>query len=243
MRFSFLILTWNRFKFLEICIGALIKSIDRPATCEIVVMDNGSTDETPEVLSRYWHNKLVKVIQLTKNDGLEAYKHLFNIAKGEYLVEIDDDVLEFPRMVDNLFLDYMQTFPQYGYLALNVIQNEFTSGAKPGPEHYTEETVNGRTIEKGPTGGWCTCFRKADYSKVKLDLMLTTLSMKEGEDGFLSGKLKEKLGLESGIIKSEFCFHACGPYYAKQYGHLDREIEKYATSGMEQMANQYRNLK
>jgi glycosyltransferase involved in cell wall biosynthesis len=241
MKFSFLILTWNRFKFIEICIEALIKSIDNPMVCEIVIMDNGSTDNTFEVLRRYKDNKLLKVIHLRKNYGLDAYKQLFDIAKGEYIVEIDDDVLELPNSLDNIFIDYMQTFPQYGYIALNVIQNEFTNGAKPEPEHYTEETINGKTIEKGPTGGWCTCFRKKDYKQLKLDLMFTTLNMKEGEDGFLSSKFKEKLGLESGIIKSTFCFHACGSYYAKQYGHVDREIEKYTTSGMEEIANHYRN--
>lgn len=243
MKFSFVILTWNRYKFLEICIEALVKSIDNPLECEIVIMDNGSIDNTSEVLKRYKDKKLFKIIILKENRGLNAYKQLFDAAKGEYIVEIDDDVLELPDKIDTIFYDYMQTFPHYGFIALNVIQNEFTNGAKPDPEHYTEETVNGKTIEKGPTGGWCTCFRRKDYNRLRFNLMFANLNMKKSEDGFLSRKFKDKLGLESGIIKSVFCFHACGPYYAKQYGHLDREIEKYTTSGLKEMANHYRNQK
>jgi glycosyltransferase involved in cell wall biosynthesis len=239
MKTSFIILTWNRYKFLEKCLEALIPSIANPHDCEIVVMDNGSTDGTRDVLMKYKDNKLFRVILRSKNYGLDSYKKLFNYAKGDQIVIVDDDVLAFPNELDNIFTDYMQTFPHYGFIALNVIQNEFTNGAKPGPEHYTEETVNGKTIEFGPTGGWCACFRKSDYKKIWLKVAFANLNMKNSEDGFLARSLHKKLGLKSGIIKNQVCFHATGPYYAKQYGHLDREIEKYKQSGLQELVDSY----
>ncbi len=47
MKFSYLILTWNRRAFLERCISELVANIGA-SDSEIIVMDNGSDDGTPE---------------------------------------------------------------------------------------------------------------------------------------------------------------------------------------------------
>jgi glycosyltransferase involved in cell wall biosynthesis len=239
MKFSFVVLTWNRYKFLEKCLQELISSIENHDDSEVIVMDNGSVDKTQEILNSYRHSNLVRVILLKKNYGLNAYKRLFAEGKGEYIVIVDDDVLQFPPKLDLVFADYMRTFPDYGFIALNVVQNQFTNGAKPGPEYYTEETRSGKTIQRGPTGGWCACFRKSEYQKVRLRLMFCNLSMKRSEDGFLAKNFEKKLSLKSGIISDVICFHASGPYYAKQYGHLEREIEKYTKSGLKSLVDEY----
>jgi glycosyltransferase involved in cell wall biosynthesis len=240
MKYSFVLLTWNRYKFLEQSLPALIASIENPDDCEIVVMDNGSTDKTPEILRGYQEKSFIRVITRDKNYGLPAYKKLFKLAQGDYIVVVDDDVLEFPKCVDRIFTEYFQRFPDYGFLALNVVQNEYTNGAKPGPESYIADTRDGKTVERGPTGGWCACFRKSNYQKLWLPLLIYPLSMKRPEDGFISRNFKRKLNLESGIIRDHSCFHACGPHYARVYGHLDREIQKYAESGLSSFVDEYK---
>lgn len=162
------------------------------------------------------------------------------MAKGEYVVIFDDDVLEFPQGLDDIFSDYMTTFPNYGFLALNVVQDEFTKGAKPGMEHYVEDSRDGKIIESGPAGGWCACFRKRDYNKIMFKFIFTHLSMKKSQDGVLTNLFYSKLKLKYGIIKNAICFHACGPYYAKQYGHMDHEIAKYINNGLDSIADEYK---
>ncbi|MFF5381955.1 glycosyltransferase family 2 protein [Pedobacter suwonensis] len=242
MKFSFVILTWNRYKFLEKCIAALLSSISGKYLYEVIIMDNGSTDCTPEILEQYKKNENVRIITRNKNYGLKAYKRLFFHARGEYVVIVDDDVLEFPESVDTLFLDYMENFKNYGFIALNVIQNEFTDGAKPSIDMYTEETKGDMVIEAGPTGGWCACFRKRDYNKILFRFLFTKVNMKVGEDGLLSALFWKHLRLKHGLIKNAYCFHACGPYYAKEYGHLDREIEKYKISGLDEHVERYKKF-
>lgn len=243
MKFSFLLLTWNRSKFLELCLRGLFSSIRDRDACEIIVMDNGSTDGTRALLESMAGEKGLRTILRAKNHGLESYRKLFREAKGEYVIVVDDDVLEFPYALDDIFLEYMKLFPDYGYLALNVVQNEHTNGAKPSPEAYTEESREGRTLQLGPTGGWCSCFRRSEYRKLWLRLLFATFDMKTSEDGFLAGNFRKVLGLKSGIIRDHVCFHAAGPYYAAQYGHLDREIAKYKLSGMSEIVNMYEQFR
>ncbi|TDO21420.1 glycosyltransferase family 2 protein [Pedobacter duraquae] len=241
MKISFVLLTWNRYKFLEKCLEALIPAIAHPEHAEIIVMDNGSTDNTPNVLARYASQKNLKVVTRKKNYGLNAYKKLFGMAKGEYVVIVDDDVLSFPKGLDDIFVDYMNAFPDYGFIALNVIQDKFTKGAKPPQENYTDDVRGDKIIEKGPTGGWCACFRKKQYNKVRLRFIFTNLDMKQSEDGLLSHLMLRRLKLKSGLIKNELCLHACGPHYAKVYGHMERELEKYEKSGLQHIVEEYKN--
>ncbi len=241
MKFSFVLLTWNRYRFLEQCLSALLQSISDLSQCEIIVLDNGSDDGTQDVLEGYKNQDFVRLVTRRKNIGLNAYKRLFGAAVGEYIIEVDDDVLEIPPAIDQIFADYLQTYQDYGYLALNVLQNDLTNGARPGLEEYVEDTRGGMTVLRGPTGGWCASFRKADYQKVHGDFLLADLHMGYGEDTFLTENLERQLSLKSGIIRDAYCLHASGPNYAKQYGHLDREIEKYAASNLDHFVEDYEN--
>ncbi len=153
MRFSFVILTWNRRAFLERCISSLVSSIGDFCDAEIIVMDNGSTDGTSDFLEQFQNDKRFKVVRLKKNFGLNSYKRLLKLATGEYIVVVDDDVLSFPDDIKGVFSGFMTDFPDFGYLALDVIQNEHTNGAKPGPEFYTDIDRGDKTVLLGPTGG------------------------------------------------------------------------------------------
>jgi len=243
MKFSFVMLTWNRYRFLEKSLEALIGSIGNLSDCEIIVLDNGSDDRTQEVLRRYEGEPFFRALTRRKNQGLNAYKRLFGATSGEYIVEVDDDVLELPAGSDRIFAEYMDAFEDFGYLALNVVQNEFTNGARPALDEYVEDTRGEKTILKGPTGGWCACFRRSDYRKVHSEFLSVSLNMGYGEDSFLTENFEERLSLKSGIIRDAYCLHASGPHYAKLYGHLDREIEKYANSNLDSFVEDYESYR
>jgi glycosyltransferase involved in cell wall biosynthesis len=242
MKISICILTWNRPKFLEICVDDLKGKMFYNDDFEIIIMDDGSTGETQKLLEKLGQNRYIRIISNRKHKGLKAYKRLFGKAKGDYIIEVDDDVLEFPLHFDKTMIEYMNCYPDYGFLALDVIQNEFTNGAKPDSSHYTEDIRGDKVIQKGTTGGWCTCFRRIDYRKIKFWFNLKKLGFKYSEDAALANLFYKHLRLHSGIIKDHVCFHACGPHYAKQYGHLEREIEKYQSSGLTSFVEHYKSF-
>ncbi|MBJ7223401.1 MULTISPECIES: glycosyltransferase family 2 protein [unclassified Brenneria] len=243
---SFVILTWNRSKMLKLCLSRLHAVIKNKDECEIIILDNASSDNTKDVINEFKNEKTdikITTIFSRKNTGLNGYKKLFSKAKAKYIVEVDDDVLDFPDSLDHIFDTYMSNFPEYGYLALDVIQNEHTDGAKPGAECYTEVERNGMVIENGPTGGWCSCFRKEDFKKTSILFdLFHKFDFKNGEDGYLCRTLRKR-GKKFGIIKGVKCFHASGPYYSREFQQLDRDIMKYEDSGLDTYVKKYKEYR
>ena len=247
MNCSFVILTWNRSPMLEKCLEMLVASIGNKNDCEIIIYDNFSPDNTKEVIEsfyeKYSESITIKKIYGQENIGLSAYKKLFSLAKGNIIIEVDDDILQFPSKVDEVFKIYFEKFKDFGYLALDVVQNEHTTGAKPDLKNYKVIERDGMSLELGPTGGWCTGFRRRDFNKIKFIFnSFNHYNFKHGEDGFLS-KLFRILGKKSAIISGIKCFHATGPYYSKEYGLLDRDIEKYMKSNRSDLVEWYSSFK
>ncbi|ARU93086.1 glycosyltransferase [Tatumella citrea] len=240
---SFVILTWNREVFLKMCLPALYNAIQKKTECEIIIMDNCSDDDSYKFMQEFERDYKdfigIKIFRNEVNSGINAYKKLFAEASGSIIIEVDDDVIEFPDEVDNIFIDYFSCFKRFGFIALDVVQNELTNGSKPGKENYIDCYYQDKIIQKGPTGGWCAGFRRKHYMMIKWFFNRYNLNFKFGEDGFIQLAFKF-LGLKSGIIKDIKCLHASGPIYSRMYGLTGRDIEKYESSGMVNMAEKYK---
>ena len=231
---SICILTWNRADFLEVCLRELFASITPTElgglSREILIMDNGSTDKTHEILLQYENRPGVRVFRQNRNIGFAAYKRLFFHARGRVVIDLDDDILKFPKDFDKTLVDYLSVYKDYGFLACNVVQNEMTDGNRPRNVEYIKDIRGEMVVEEGPTGGWCSAFRRRDYLWIKLLVFLFRMDAKTPEDAYIAS-LCWRLRKRIGIITNTVVFHACGPAYAREYNHLDREIEKYCFGG------------
>ncbi len=56
---------------------------------EVIVVDNGSTDDTAAMLGR--EHPGVRVLRRARNEGVSARNHAFAVASGEYVMLCDDD--------------------------------------------------------------------------------------------------------------------------------------------------------
>ncbi|MBU1567474.1 MAG: glycosyltransferase [Proteobacteria bacterium] len=97
---SAIICTRNRAAFLEKCLCGLIKQTLNSDRYEIIVVDNGSTDNTPEILFKFADNPLVHVVtepiaglSRARNRGLKE-------AKSLYVGYIDDDAVPCERWLE-----------------------------------------------------------------------------------------------------------------------------------------------
>jgi len=93
---SFIILTWNSEGYIEKCIHSITKSFEnKKYDFEIIIIDNGSSDETLKRLERIPNEtkKDIHLITLDENKGTTYSRNLgLKRARGRYLCIMDSDV-------------------------------------------------------------------------------------------------------------------------------------------------------
>jgi GT2 family glycosyltransferase len=122
MKISFVILNFNREKELLITIAKTMELMAGKSDYEIIVVDNASSDGSVQSVKAMFPQ--VQLIQRSVNIGIAGWNDGFEVAKGEYLVVLDDD----SNIVSGLeeALAVLEASPKIGILALNV-----TGGAFP----------------------------------------------------------------------------------------------------------------
>lgn len=90
MRLSVVIVTCNRRAALRHTLDALARNAHLPhRSMEVLIVDNGSTDGTADEARR--DDLEVALIRREHNEGVSARNHAFAVARGTYLLLIDDD--------------------------------------------------------------------------------------------------------------------------------------------------------
>lgn len=93
-RVSIVVLTHNRCHLLRQCVdNVLLRTSGR--TGEIVIWNNASTDGTAAYLDTLIDSR-IRVVHHPTNIGVNAYARLFPQTTGDYLIEVDDDVIDAP---------------------------------------------------------------------------------------------------------------------------------------------------
>ena len=110
MRYSVVMLTHNRLEALKRCVEKVREgALTRPSNFEIIVVNNGSTDGTRE-----WLDAQDGILHRDRpeNEFVCARNYGIELALGEFIIQIDDDVLVTPGFDDTLLAPYEN--PQVG---------------------------------------------------------------------------------------------------------------------------------
>lgn len=108
MKVSVIIPTYNREKYIGRAIRSLLEQSWPKENYEIIVVNDGSTDNTPAVLNAF--GDLIKVINLRKHKGLPYALNLgIRRALSRFVVRVDDD--------DYVSEDFLKTL--YNFLSMN----------------------------------------------------------------------------------------------------------------------------
>jgi hypothetical protein len=180
----------------------------------------------------------VRVIGKTpENIGMRAYLHLFENARYELIVQIDDDVIAVSRNIAEQAREILYKSPRVKQLVADVWQDEFTTGARPPLSVYQPYQPE-YGLYDGPIDGWFSLFHRSALPLITRQPFSEYLP--------LAGMLKNRLRTrgEMGLLCTKFkVFHVIGPQYASYFGMLDFEIEKYRRLGRHDIVNWYENSK
>lgn len=93
MKYSIITAVYNRKDCIARCIESVIRNISYYNDFEHIIIDDGSTDATANIVNKYQEKyPHIIFIQFTKNKGTNAARnYAINMAKGEYCVILDSD--------------------------------------------------------------------------------------------------------------------------------------------------------
>lgn len=90
------ICTWNRAPLLTMTLDRLCEPGVVTGDCEVIVVDNASTDDTPGVVARYLDRLPLRMMREPQQGISHARNRALDEASGSHLIFIDDDVLVGP---------------------------------------------------------------------------------------------------------------------------------------------------
>lgn len=157
------IVTYNRESLISRAIESVLEQTY--SNIELIVVNDGSVDNTGSVLQEYADQKLITYLKTSENVGACAARNLaIHSAKGEYITGLDDDDEFTPHRVEVLF----NTFKDSNYSCIS-------SGV--------EERVNGHRIKRCLDSGFITKDKLYHYNALGNQVFTKTEFLK-GIGGF-----------------------------------------------------------
>lgn len=115
---SVLVPTYNRARYIQACLDSILAQTVRPS--QIIVIDDGSTDSTPEILRAY--SDRITCLRQENAGKSAALNRGLPFATGEYVWIFDDDDVALPDsierrlklLVDNSDIDFVYSGHYFG---------------------------------------------------------------------------------------------------------------------------------
>jgi GT2 family glycosyltransferase len=159
------------------------------------------------------------VIHHPENIGTNGYAHAFALTSQDYLVELDDDVIEAPPRWDEQMLEAFVHVPRMGYLSASLLDDPNDSAARyikylrEERNAYVRREVNGVAILEGPTGGGCTMTSRELYDRIGGFRQSDKLVFWHEDAAYVRDV--HRLGYRSAVLEELSVWHAGSPYYSE----------------------------
>jgi len=214
---SIIAVTHNREHLLRLCVEQVLRRAS-PLTTEIVIWNNASTDGTRAYLDSL-ADPLIRVVHHPENIAMNARARAFRLAHGDYLIEVDDDVVEAPPNWDEILLNAYRRLPQIGRLGANLaydpndVASKYLRYVREERGEYPQREVNGIRILDGSPGGACTMTSRELYERIGGYREHRRHPYWRPEVPY--EKAMRKLGYTSGLLAELEVRHAGGVYFSE----------------------------
>lgn len=132
---SAIVCTRNRGALLEKCLDSLLEQSLARDQYEIIVVDNGSTDSTPEVVARYAATSAIVALHEPVAGLSRARNRGWRTARGQYICYIDDDAVAARGWLEHAVWAFDNVTPQPDWVA-GPVELDWES---PAPEWINDE--------------------------------------------------------------------------------------------------------
>jgi glycosyltransferase involved in cell wall biosynthesis len=133
---SVIIPTYNRGKFLSLAIRSVLAQTF--SDFEIIVIDDGSTDDTSAIIKTIHDDRLIYIYQVNQGRS-NARNHALRLARGGYITFLDSDDLYLPSKLE-LQVSYLDSHPHVGMIYTSALC--INEAGDPLPHKY-EAKVSG----------------------------------------------------------------------------------------------------
>lgn len=122
---SVLLPAYNEAKYLRRAVDSILAQTFKDF--ELILLDDGSTDETWEIIEKYLDPRLLKV-RLNRMGFTSALNHGLSIARGEYIARMDGDDVSLPERLEKQ-VSFLDTHPDISivgtaYYKYDALRNE-----------------------------------------------------------------------------------------------------------------------
>jgi GT2 family glycosyltransferase len=121
---SVVVVNWNRAALLDKCLQSL--AVQSQTGFEVIVVDNGSTDGSQELITRFCQSSAIQVqiIRNTENLGFcEANNQGIRLARGEYIALLNNDAEAEPGWLEAMCKELGKR-PDFGMVASKILVHE-----------------------------------------------------------------------------------------------------------------------
>jgi GT2 family glycosyltransferase len=229
---SIVVVTHNRLELLRCCVENVLGRTSE-LTRQIIIWDNASSDGTREYLDQL-DDPRVEVVHHPQNIAMNARRRALALATEDYLIEMDDDIVDAPPNWDKTLVNAYLHLGDFARLApfLEYDQSDTASrflrymreevGALPLKE------IKGIRIIEGNPGGGCTMISRELYERLGGYREHRRYPYWRPERPL--GRKIKKLGARSGFLVDLEVRHAGGQSEAPQpkieYYHYERKLRR-----------------
>ncbi|WGI17633.1 glycosyltransferase [Methanonatronarchaeum sp. AMET-Sl] len=103
--------TYNGERFLREVIESILSQTY--SNYEFIIIDDGSTDSTKDILSEYHNNSKIRIHHQSNKGRAISLNKTINLSKGRYIAIIDDDDPSKPKRLEKQ-VKFLEKHPEYG---------------------------------------------------------------------------------------------------------------------------------
>ncbi|MDQ0193758.1 glycosyltransferase family 2 protein [Paenibacillus wynnii] len=159
---SIVILTFNQIEYTQKCLASLLECTKTPY--ELIIVDNCSTDRTPEFLESFCIEKQNDIpVVLIKNNKNQGYAKGCNqgihASTAPYICLLNNDTELTPEWLENL-LECLKVYPEAE------VVGPYTDGMYPPMYVHSKEDLPGGIQETDTLYGYCMLFRRSLIDRI-----------------------------------------------------------------------------